>query len=1061
MTYEAARRTVFRLWLRAFAGIVAVLAASLPAAASAGVSVLTENDSGTFSQNVSGRTPLRAFLTDLGVYELDTSLKGVRIWQRGGEGSELLRPKNGTAFRPYTETQIQASSPRPQRFVGIDANGNGISFKQPVGMDFDPDGGRFAVLSAGEYISQGLNQYNPSIQVYDVAETADGDGALAEVLVSLAAEYANAFHETTNGWKQVVDRIYRYPDVLVTTNYYSDGSVASVTTNRFVTFTTNLLDRMISTNWVYVVSTNEPPVTQTNDYSRTGQTDPVWWDSRNTSLLVPGFEYTLLVTNDWISVSTNYYSLTNYVFKPTGITTNSSYLATATDVAFLGDAGFVASIVSEDFQAVRSAFLVFGTDPSAPAKLFPVEDLDQAIKGIAVDKETGDIYAAVPGMSVVFRYPSPGGSPASWMSLADRTGLVRDGFMAGVAGVAGSDLGLLSNPADVAVWYPEGDGPFVLVADAANSRVQAFDPASLSWTATNWLGTNIPLVPSSPNGLVRVLAEHLGSLIQIDPATGLPFDPEILPFVTTNGTGVVTNYYHVPAYKAYVATNDTSVVTNYYRLETTAFPLFATGGRGDLAADPLAGPKGVWGQDGTTSMAVADFSSHRVRICGIADLSALDSAEILALAIPWQSVDQAWSGLIARDLAVTNGTVWTDAPHTNAAGVRGFVVREHDDYENEIRIRVAPSRKARTYSLAISGGDGEVAPAQGTVTIPAGSSEGILTFTANDGIVTTGQIVSWRDRYGNEVTNGSPKAAYAVTNTYAVTPAYTLEISADGFSTNATLAIANVPPVITNAVFSGYVVMGLSGPILYVQGMHVEARDIVAADADLRYLWWATTNVNWGVNHLDWAVTNNEWAAMASDSWSDGPSFQAAQFSTASPGTGTAASGLVTNTIELQVAVGQTVVLPYGYDANGLVSTTEPGTAPFIAVCTVLDKDGGAAIISFPTPPEPAGTADRWSYDDGSGGGGGGGGESTAVYAAQFTAITGNNVTFVVTLVSGDPAANDTVSLESATSLEGPWSKLGTSKKVGDKFLAGESSVEINVNPAGNGEIRFYRVVQP
>ena len=1059
MTYEAARRTVFRLWLRAFAGIVAVLATSLPAAASAGVSVLTENDSGTFSQNVSGRTPLRAFLTDLGVYELDTSLKGVRIWQRGGEGSELLRPKNGTAFRPYTETQIQASSPRPQRFVGIDANGNGISFKQPVGMDFDPNGGRFAVLSAGEYISQGLNQYNPSIQVYDVAETADGDGALAEVLVSLAAEYANAFHETTNGWKQVVDRVYRYPDVLVTTNYYSDGSVSSVTTNRFVSFTTNLLDRFVTTNWVYVVSTNQPPVTQTNDNSRTGQTEPVWWDVRNMDLFVPGFEYTLLVTNDWVSVTTNYYALTNYVFKPTGITTNSSYLASATDVAFLGDAGLVASIVAEDFQSVRSAFLVFGTDPSAPAKLFPVEDLDQAIKGIAVDKETGDIYAAVPGMSVVFRYPSPGGSPASWMSLADRTGLVRDGFMAGVAGVAGSDLGLLSNPTDVSVWYPEGDGPFVLVADAANSRVQAFDPASLSWTATNWLGTNIPLVPSSPNGLVRVLAEHLGSLIQIDPATGLPFDPEILPFVTTNGTGVVTNYYHVPAYKAYVATNDTSVVTNYYRLETTAFPLFATGGRGDLAADPLAGPKGVWGQDGTTSMAVADFSSHRVRICGIADLSALDSAEILALAIPWQSVDQAWSGLIARDLAVTNSSVWLDATHTNASGLRGFVVREHDDYENEIHVKVAPSRKARSYSLAVSGGGGEVAPVQGTVSIPAGASEGILTFTAADGIVEAVETVSWRDRYGNWAEEGSDGAVRAVTNRVLSSPAYTLEISGDGFSTNVTLAVANVPPTITNAVFSGNIVMGLNGPVLYVQGMHVDACDIVAADADLRYLWWATTNVNWGVNHLDWAVTNNDWAATASDNWSEGPSFPAAQHSTASPGTGTAASGLVTNTIELLVAVGPSAALPYGYDADGIPSTTELGTAPFIAVCTVLDKDGGAAIISFPTPPEPALTADRWSY--GNGGGGGGGEESDAVYAARFTAISGNDVTFVVTLVSGTPLASDTVSLESATSLGGPWTKLGTSKRVGDKFLAGESSVEINVNPAGNGEIRFYRVVQP
>jgi hypothetical protein len=1049
---------------------VSVLAAAIPAVASADVVMTNCNPLGVFSQPSNGRSPIRAFMTDVGVYELDTTLKGVRIWQRGGDGLELLRAPKDTAFRPYTATQIEATRPKPQRFTGIDADGNGISFKQPVGMDFDPDEGRIAVLSAGEYINQGLNQYSPSIQVYEIEETATGDGALSEVLISLAAEYKNAFYTTTNGWKQVIDHIYNYPDVLVTTNYFSDGSISSVTTNRFVDYTTNLLDRSLSTNWVYIAATNGEgavTVTYTNAQSRTGQTEPVWWNPISTALLVPGFEYTFIQTNDWISVTTNYYSLTNYVFKPSGISTNANYLATATDVAFLGDAGFVASTVVQDYQSERSAFLVFGTDPSASAKLFPVDDLDRGIRGIAVDMETGDIYATVPDMAVVFRYPSPGGTPASWLGQADRTPVVRDRFAAGVANAPGSALGRLSNPADAAVWYPEGDGPFLLVADTANQRIQAFDPTSLSWTETNWIGGNVPLVPSSANGLVRILAEELGTLVQIDPSTGLPFDPEILPFVSTNEMSVVTNYYHVPAYIPYAFTNGNGVVTNYYRLETTAFPLFATGNSGDLAADPMRQPKGVWGQDGTTCFAVADTGDRRVRILGIEDLSALDSAEILALAVPWASVDPSWTGLIARDLAVTNASVRVDAPHADAAGIRGFVVREHDTYENELHFSVAPSRRDRTYTLSISDGAGVVAPVQGTVTIPAGSSEGILTFTANDGIVGTEDMVSWRDRYGNWVEEGSEGAVRAVTNRVLTTPAYTLEVSSDGFSTNVVLAVANVPPAITNATFDGYVVLGDS-PFVMVQGLNVYARDIVAADEDLRYLWWTTTNINWAVNNLDWAVTNNDWAADASDSWSEGPSFPAGQFSTASALTDTPQSGFVTNTIETLVAVGNSVNLPleeFEILADGLPSGSEPGTAPFIVVCTVLDKDGGAAIITFPTPPEPTGTADRWGlkggYSDGGGGGGGGGGESTAVYAARFTAISGNNVTFVVTLVSGDPAASDTVSLESATSLAGPWTKLGASKKVGDKFLSGQTSVSITVNPAGSGEVRFYRVVQP
>ncbi len=58
MTYEAARRSVSRLWLRAFAGIVAVLAAALPGAASADVVSTNCNSSGAFSQEVNGRSPL-------------------------------------------------------------------------------------------------------------------------------------------------------------------------------------------------------------------------------------------------------------------------------------------------------------------------------------------------------------------------------------------------------------------------------------------------------------------------------------------------------------------------------------------------------------------------------------------------------------------------------------------------------------------------------------------------------------------------------------------------------------------------------------------------------------------------------------------------------------------------------------------------------------------------------------------------------------------------------------------------------------------------------------------
>ena len=974
------------------------------AVASADVPVAQRHPVAAFSQPENGRIPSSAFVTDLGVYELDVAGKSVRVWQRSDEGLELLRPKGGDALVPFTATQIELQ--RPQRFFGVDAAGDGIVFKQPVGFEKHPSENKFAVLNAGEYIWQGLNRYSPSIQVYDFTESAEeDDGPLSSVTITLADEFRNAFHVTTNGVQRIQDRIYSYPDVLVTTNYYSDGSVASVSTNRFFSCTSNLVDRTVFTNWVLVLR-NEPVLeTQTNIVSQTGLEEPLFVDENDASLFIPGFEYTIVRTFDRYSVTTNFYSLTNYVWRYS-TTTNANYLSSATDVAFLGDAGFVASIVSEDYQAIRSGFLVFGNDAGAEAKIFPLADQTRPVRGIAVDGETGDIYATVPDASAVFRYRSPGGTPASWTELADRTAVFHDGFMAGVTNHAGSALGLLSNPADAAVWRPDDGGPILLVADTANNRVQAFDPNS-AFVQTNWLGTNLR---------VRMTPD------------GLPEDPELQFSVSGSAT-------------------------NWYRLEETAFPLFAT-----APSEALNNPKGVFGSDGESVLAVADSGARRVRLYEVG-LDALDSEEILAMAVRWPTDDETWHGLAARDLAVTNGAAWWDL--SSGSATPSLVVRELQGFENELRFSVAPSRKARTYTLSVADAAGAVTPVAATVTVPAGATEGVLTFTADDGIVSYEEEVVWRDRFGNAAPAGSPAAVSAVTNRVAVVPVYTLSVSAGGgWSTNATLAVDNVAPMITNAVFSGKVVPTMSGPVLFVQGMHVYARDWVDADGDLRYLWWASTNVNWAANNLDWAVYNNEWADSASDQWSKGPSFQAVQNTTAAVVTGTETSGPVANTVELLVAVGQDAVVPYGYDEDGILSTTDLNNAPFIAVCTVLDKDGAAAIITFPTAPDTSGTADRWSYDGGGGGGGGGGEQSDAVYAARFTAISGNDVTFVVTLVSGTPLASDAVYLESATSLGGPWTRIGGQRTVGTRFLSGETEVEIRVNPAGSGDIRFYRVVQ-
>lgn len=140
-----------------------------------------------------------------------------------------------------------------------------------------------------------------------------------------------------------------------------------------------------------------------------------------------------------------------------------------------------------------------------------------------------------------------------------------------------------------------------------------------------------------------------------------------------------------------------------------------------------------------------------------------------------------------------------------------------------------------------------------------------------------------------------------------------------------------------------------------------------------------------------------------------------------------------------------------GPDAEFVVPDEEGVT--YFAILTVTDKDGGVwrslsspdeSYVCFvyaaaPPPPPP----------------------STAVYSAVFTAISPTNVAFDVTW-TGDPAAGDTVTLQSATNfVVGPWVPFGSAIDVGTRAVGGEDPVKVNVTPIDTDEVHFYRVVQP
>ena len=125
MMPETTRHAVSRLWLYAFAGIVAVLFASPTRAGELALEQVLPN--APFSQSAQGtRTPIAAFATENGVYELNTSPAAVRVWPRSAEAGELTS----------------------SRLTGFDSSRHGNGFSSPVAFAKKPGENVIAVLDA-------------------------------------------------------------------------------------------------------------------------------------------------------------------------------------------------------------------------------------------------------------------------------------------------------------------------------------------------------------------------------------------------------------------------------------------------------------------------------------------------------------------------------------------------------------------------------------------------------------------------------------------------------------------------------------------------------------------------------------------------------------------------------------------------------------------------------------------------------------------------------------------------------------------------------------------------
>lgn len=166
MTHEAVRRFVSRLWLRAFAGIVAVLLSPCVQAGELSLEQILEDS--LFSKSAQGeREPVAAFATENGVYEMDAKEKVVRVWPRARKAAELTTC----------------------RLKGFDSSGKGAGFTAPTAFAKKPGENVIAVVDAGPTVA-GLGKYS-RVAFYSFEETLS-DGVLSSVSFTLLGEIRNA-----------------------------------------------------------------------------------------------------------------------------------------------------------------------------------------------------------------------------------------------------------------------------------------------------------------------------------------------------------------------------------------------------------------------------------------------------------------------------------------------------------------------------------------------------------------------------------------------------------------------------------------------------------------------------------------------------------------------------------------------------------------------------------------------------------------------------------------------------------------------------------------------------
>ena len=411
MTHEEARRPVSRLWLRAFAGIVAVLSA---APSTAGVLPLEPigPESPYAAVSTAGtalRKPVSAFETEHGVYELDLVASSIRVWPRGTMDGELVG----------------------SRFHGIDASGNGKAFENPKRMTKKAGGNLIAVVDA-DVTNENLGKM-PGVSFYEFAETVGTDGVLSSVTFTFKGRFEHDLF-------RYAEDVAFFPDgadfsVAVAVTYENNYAMAGETRQSWIALGSGGFDSVELAGAVFAVRdkaayTNTEPVVSWPTTLAVGSDSSIWAGSRSMGSVLrydaEGVDYTTEVVH-WTWV----YELEG---GPTGYAGGSGHYEPEIDPNPCAVADFVVGELDESGSennriGAPGGIRIWGDSPVGELLLVADTDNNRIVAFDAAGNEC-------------FRVGSKGSLP-----------------------------GEFTNPQDV--WVND-DGTELVVADFGNGRVQIF-----------------------------------------------------------------------------------------------------------------------------------------------------------------------------------------------------------------------------------------------------------------------------------------------------------------------------------------------------------------------------------------------------------------------------------------------------------------------------------------------------------------------------------------------------------------------------------------------------------